>query len=331
MFVIAFGDVQPHEVGNVIHIVQALRARALPGMPAPGLSEPILRELPNVLPESPKLLPAPVGDMPAHVGEKSEDRIQKSGADHHHDDRDGLRPVNVNVVVNNSTVSGEKADSRDQISDFKGQQTEATLNAIHADVRTIKEVVPAGIARIEKGVEKVQQHVRGVPVLQAELAEARAAPENLALEIQNRIADILTPGEQEIWRAVRNAGGSQKKALPALCAAGCGMSAATLSRRVVVINTKLRTHGLPNCDAPGPVVRFKKSGGLENNEGKGAPEELSPVETDWADDPAERDTTIRAFVGASAADKAYFLETKPGIEEEAGKYLKRDRAESARK
>jgi hypothetical protein len=323
MFVIAFGDVKTHDVGDVIQIVQALRLRALLPEREPGPLNP-----PKILPDPSKLLPASVGELPVLAGGMS-----SAGRDAPCGES---RPVHVNVVVNNSTVNGEKADFRDQLSEARGQKTEvggekSTLEAIHADVRTIKEVVPAGIARIENGVETVQKHVRGVPILQAELAEARVVPENLALEIQNRIADILTTNDQEIWRAVRNAGGSQKNALPALHASGCAMSAATLSRRVRVINTKLRTHGLPLCDAPGPVVRFKKNGGQENDEGMGVPVELSPVETDWADDPGDRDTTIRAYLGASAVDRAYFLETKPGIEEEARKYLKRVRMESGRK
>ena len=55
------------------------------------------------------------------------------------------------------------------------------------------------------------------------------------------------------------------------------------------------------------------------------PEELSIVERDWAKDPAERDTTIRSYLAASPEDKEYFHQTKPGIQEEADKYLKRRR------
>ena len=148
-------------------------------------------------------------------------------------------------------------------------------------------------------------------------------PEGVALELYNRLADILTVEEQTIWREVRNAGGIQKNALPSLQQAGVAKSTATLSRRVGEIDEKLRKHGLPPCAAAGPTIRYKKSGGYEGDNGKAMPEELSPVERDWAKDPGDRDTTIQAYLGAADGDKASFEQTKPGIEEEARKYLKR--------
>jgi hypothetical protein len=208
----------------------------------------------------------------------------------------------------------------------------AKLDAIHADVQIIKNttgLLPGAIVKLGAGVEIVQRHVRGVPFLQTELAEARLVPEALALEIQNKIADILTVEEQAIWRAVRNADGSQKDALPSLRQSGIVNSTPTLSRRVSEINIKLRENGLPPCDASGPAIRFTKSGGHENDEGRTHPEELSPVERDWAEDPTDRDTTIGAYLAASAADKAFFHKTKPGIEEESKKYMKRFPMKSA--
>lgn len=202
-----------------------------------------------------------------------------------------------------------------------------TLDALHADVRHIKEMtspLPDAVAKIGAEVQTVHKHVRGVPVLQAELAEAKIAPEALALEIQNRIADILEMEEEAIWRAVRNAGGVQKDALPSLREAGLVKSAPTLSRRVRLIDEKLRKNNLPPCNASGPTIRFTKSGGYENAEGKTVPEELSAVEADWTKDPAARDTTIQSYLIARAEEKAYFRQTKPGIEDEAEKYLKRN-------
>jgi len=211
---------------------------------------------------------------------------------------------------------------------------EATLEAIHTGVQQLTSQTGSltnVVENIGQNVGIVREHVRNVPIMQAELDEARNVPEALALEIQNRIADILTPAEQSIWRAVRTAGGSQKDALSSLQKTGTVKSAATLSRRVAQIDAKLRQNGLSPCNASGPAIRYTKSGGYENNEGKTMPEELSPVESDWAEDPSDRETTIRAYLSAPAADKALFHQTKPGIEEEAKKFTKRQPLKSNRK
>ena len=203
-----------------------------------------------------------------------------------------------------------------------------TLLALHADIRQIKDIaapLPEAVAKVDKGLETVQKHVRGVPILQAELAEAKLAPESLAVEIHNRIADILGPEEQAIWHAMRKAGGSQTDALVSLKQSGTVKSAATLSRRVGVINPKLLANNLPPCDAPAPAVRFTKHGGYVGKDGDEVPEELSVVERDWAKDPAERDTTIQSYLTASPEDKEYYRQAKPGIQDEADKYLKRRR------
>jgi len=203
-----------------------------------------------------------------------------------------------------------------------------TLVAIHADIRQIKDIaapLPAAVAKVDKGLDTVQKHVRGVPILQAELAEAILVPESLAVEIHSRIADILTPEEQAIWHAMRKAGGSQKNALPSLRQSGVVNSAPVLSRRVRAINPKLLANNLPACDAPAPAVTFIRHGGFVGKDGDAVPEELSVVERDWAKDPAERDTTIQSYLSASPEDKEYFHQTKPGIQEESDKYLKRRR------
>ena len=201
-----------------------------------------------------------------------------------------------------------------------------TLETLHADVQRIKEItdpLPAAIAKLGAGMETVQRHVRGVPILQAELTEARVVPEAAALELHNRIADIMTVEEQAIWREVRNASGIQKDALPSLRRMGVVNSTATLSRRVGEIDKKLHEHGLPPCAAVGPAIQYTKSGGYTNDDGKVVSEELSPVERDWADDPVDRETTIQSYLCAKPEDKAYFHEKNPGIEAEAKKYLKR--------
>lgn len=202
----------------------------------------------------------------------------------------------------------------------------STLEALQADVRDIKIAtihLPDAMAKVDSDLETVKKHVRGVPLLQADLRAAQVAPAAVALEIQNRIADILTMEEQEIWRAVRNADGVQKKALPSLMKSDLVKSAATLSRRVAEIDKKLAKHGLPPCNASGPAARYSKSGGYVNDKGKTVPAEVSAVDQDWAKDEVSRDTTIKAFLAAGPDDQAYFRQTNPGIEDEAKKYLKR--------
>ncbi|HPA19677.1 MAG TPA: hypothetical protein PLU30_18155 [Verrucomicrobiae bacterium] len=203
--------------------------------------------------------------------------------------------------------------------------TLATVQAGILELQQMTNPISGAVARIEKTVATVHEHVRGVPVMQADLAEARVAPEAAALEIYNRIADILTPEEQTIWRAVRNSGGSQKNALESLRKSGVVKSAATLSRRVRGIDEKLRKNNLPPCNASSPAMRFTKGGGHANEEGMTVTEEISAVERDWADDPADRDTTIRAYLAASPEGKASFEQRKPGIKDEAAKHLGRHR------
>ena len=200
-----------------------------------------------------------------------------------------------------------------------------TLEAVYADVKETKEItrrLPGAIANVEKGIESMQPHIRGVPKVMADLEEARLVPEEAARELFFQIHDMFTPEEQRIWNAVRNAG-TQKGAIALLRESDIIMSEATLSRRVKEIDEKLKSKGLPSCKNSGPRIRFTKSGGYTNAEGKAVPEELSSVEADWADDPVDRDTTIHAYLTASPEDKAFFQQTKPGIEEEANKYLKR--------
>ena len=201
----------------------------------------------------------------------------------------------------------------------------ATLDALHADVREIKQIaipLPGAIANVEKGIESMMPHVRGIPSVLADLNEARLVPEEATRELFSQIQDVLTIEDQRIWTAVRNAG-TQKGAIELLREADLIMSEATLSRRVRDIDEKLLKKGLPPCKASGPRIRFTKSGGHPDADGKAMPEDLSPVERDWANDPAERDITIQAYLNANPGDKEFFRQTKPGIEEEAQKHRKR--------
>ncbi len=201
----------------------------------------------------------------------------------------------------------------------------ATLDALHADVREIKQIaipLPGAIANVERGIESMMPHVRGIPKVLADLNEARLVPEEATRELFSQIQDVLTIEDQRIWTAVRNAG-TQKGAIELLREADFIMSEATLSRRVRDIDEKLLKKGLPPCKASGPQIRFTKSGGHPDADGKSMPEDLSPVERDWANDQAERDITIQAYLNANPGDKEFFRQTKPGIEEEAQKNIKR--------
>jgi len=202
--------------------------------------------------------------------------------------------------------------------------TGRTWDTIQTALQEIKQntaPLKGSIAKIENTMEIVREQVRGVPRLQTDLAEARIDPKSLALEIQNRIADTLTPEEQRIWLAVR-AAGTQKGALKQVRKFGI-TSAATLNRRYRIITDKLKTIGLTPGDKSEPLTRAKESGGYPNNEGKNVPKDLSLNESHWTDDENERETTIRSYLAASPEDKAYFHLAKPGIKEEAEKHQKR--------
>jgi len=182
---------------------------------------------------------------------------------------------------------------------------------------TLKEIVK----RIDERFDFVEKHVRGIPALEQDLSDARKVPEHVALELFRRIQEFLTPEQQRIWVAVRDAHGVQKEALNKLKADGVVNSEATLSRRVAVIDKKLKEHGLPPCNASGPTERYVKSGGYTDRSGNTAPEELSPVETDWDKDPIERERTIRNYLALNShEDRAYYHQYYPGIEDEAKKY-----------
>jgi hypothetical protein len=211
------------------------------------------------------------------------------------------------------------------IQEESAECTQTSMETIGAAVKQIANataLIPVAVAKIGTDLETVKQHVRGVPVLQADLKDARVVPEALALEIQNRIADILTVEQQEIWRAMRNAGGVQTEALPVLKNKGVVNSAATLTRRVKEIDEILKENGLPSCKTAGPVARYRQTGGYETLEGGVVPEQISVVEHDWAKDPAERETTIKSYLAASPEDQAVFRQSKPGIDDEARLYRK---------
>jgi len=232
------------------------------------------------------------------------------------------------IVYESGSVVSVLSPGAQAATSTRTEASESKIDAIHADVQRIKEItspLPEALAKVGANVDTVQKHVRGVPILQAELNDARMVPESLALEIQNRIADILTVEQQEIWRAMRNADGVQKEALRVLKEKKIVNSTGTLNRRVKVINEILRTNGLPSCDAPTPVARYKKVGGRKGDDGRTTTEEISVIEHDWANDPVERDRTIQAYLSAGSDDQDHFKQMYPGIEDESQKHLKRSR------
>jgi hypothetical protein len=200
-----------------------------------------------------------------------------------------------------------------------------TLEAVHEDVRETKEIatrLPTAIASVEKGIESMQPHLRGVPKVLDDLKEAKLVPEDATRELFTRIQDTLTLEQQRIWTAVRNAG-TQKGAIALLRKQDIDLSEATLSRRVHEIDEELAKHDLPPCKASGPRTRFTKSGGYTNDKGRTVPEELSEPDRDWADNPESRDSTIRSYLSVSDKEKADFHRLYYGIEDEADEYEKR--------
>lgn len=104
-----------------------------------------------------------------------------------------------------------------------------------------------------KLLEEVHLCVRNVPKLQQERDEARRDPLATALEMHDRLKEILEPDEMKIWAAVRE-GGSQKKGLELLLRNKVRLarpftSLPTMSRRVAALNEK-RSIGLTTLNAP---------------------------------------------------------------------------------
>lgn len=201
-----------------------------------------------------------------------------------------------------------------------------TLESVHADVRETKEIasrLPGPIANVERNQVTVLKHVQGVPHLQADLAEAKRFPTDLAADIHSLNADILTPKQQSIWHAMRRAGGSQKGALPSLRREGIVRSAPTLCRKVAEINAILVANKLLPCNAPATPVRYHRSGGYRDVDGNPVAEEIYKPDRDWADDQASRDKLIRDYLMASAEDQKFFRQEYFGIEDEANRYKKR--------
>lgn len=201
----------------------------------------------------------------------------------------------------------------------------AKLAEVHASVLENKEIterLPGAIAIVDNDVKSMQKDVRGVPQVLEDLEQAKRVPEDATRELFTRIQNVLTLEDQRIWAAVRNAG-TQKAAIAPLRQDNVVLSEATLSRRVKVIDEKLKKHGLSPCKASGPLRRFTKSGGYENEEGEMVPEEFSPVDSDWTKDAADRDRTIQSYLTARPEDKERFRETYFGIEDEAKQYVER--------
>lgn len=177
--------------------------------------------------------------------------------------------------------------------------------------------------RIDERFDIVEKHVCGIPTLQQQLAEARAVPQQAAMELFRRIQGILTLQEQTVWRAVREAGGVQKDALTELKVAGIVNSEPTLSRMVKKIDEKLKKHDLPPCKASGPTMRYRKSGGFSADAVQEEPTELSIVNTEWTEDPDERERILKGFLATrDSVERDYFVKTFADIEAEAEEWMR---------
>lgn len=177
------------------------------------------------------------------------------------------------------------------------------------------------LAEHKECLDSIHDYVKNIPKMRSDLDEARLIPEHATLEMFKRIQNILTPEEQRIWTAIREAGGVQKDSLPSLREAKIVNSEPTLSRMVKKIDKKLKEHGLPPCKASGPMLRHKKSGGYTDADGNKAPVEISSAITDWREDPDERKRIIRGYLAAkNSEDRKFYTATYPDIVAEAKKY-----------
>jgi hypothetical protein len=193
MVVIAFGDVKPHEVGSVIQIVQALRAKAFSVEAADVESEP------------PKSLPAPAGEAPAPAG--GVPGASEGGP------RSEARPVNVHVnVVNNHGTGGAVGNA--DCGARNGECGSENDPQIGAESRRLGDASRGGVeargregtdradsadgheVRIEKALAGIGEKIDAVAQQKRELAQESARRQGMIEEMATG-ADGFLAGLQE--------------------------------------------------------------------------------------------------------------------------------------
>ena len=195
------------------------------------------------------------------------------------------------------------------------------VNNLLSPLTTASDATLPILARIDDNTRATLQHARGIPLLKAELNEARKNPEGVALEIVSRLQDILDPAQHVIWRAMQDAGGVQTHALGELKRKGSVKNKTALCRQVKVINKILVANDLPKCNAPESMGKYKKTRSYEDKTGaiKGGDVYL---DEDWAKDPVNRERIIKQFLAASDNEKECFRKNYSAIEDELKEYQK---------
>lgn len=190
-----------------------------------------------------------------------------------------------------------------------------------AEIPGLLSSLKADVARLALRTDAV---ARAAEVQRADLAEAKLVPEAMAVEMFAQLSNVLAIEEQEIWRAMRAAGGIQKIALAEITKKLGKMSTATLCRRVGEINTKLKLAGLPVCTTRTAPIEYRKSGGYAQEDGDVPPVQLTPVIDDWANDPTNRDRLVRSYLAEEARpdNQQAMRGVYPGIDDEAAEYLR---------
>ena len=197
---------------------------------------------------------------------------------------------------------------------------EATIEKEHPQLKQWAEIATK-TEETNSLLKGIRPYVLGIPKVMADFAEARQIPEEAALKLHQRITEILTPQEQTIWRIVRTEG-TQKAAFEKLQEHGI-KSLATLSRRVKIIDEKLKKNDLPPCLGHVPATRFLRSGGLPGDCENVAPNDLSSTEYAWDKDPHEFKRTILSYLASPGDEKEAFHQSYPGIERRAEEYRSR--------
>lgn len=198
---------------------------------------------------------------------------------------------------------------------YKAPRNNTTQKTPHTKAPEVSDEL-SEIRDVKKMISMMLPHTMSIPIMLADYKQAQLLPETAALELHNRVGNILSPTEIEIWRTIRACGGLQIKALPLLKKIGIN-SAATLSRRVKIIDTKLSRANPPisPCSSPAPPMRYSA-----HSDEKSGQDDLTACTTDWTKDPIGREITIKNYLIATPEEREYFQKYYPDIDNEASEH-----------
>lgn len=223
-------------------------------------------------------------------------------------------------------VAVEKLASK--VLDWRGEQADG-LKVVREGVKELRSGMREGLSLL-KGLEVnaqtlgnkadfIQDHVRGVPRVLADLREAQVDPKSHALHLYRKFKSALSNEEIQIYDAVQRAG-SNKAALPELKAKGLVRSEAVLSRKMREIRKKLSEFEGVVLTGIGPGQRYGQVTVYDKETNEAQKETVDSKQealSKWADDEEGRVDTIRQYLAADDETQEFYRSHYPDIEAEA--------------